>query len=273
MALSDVKFYMIPMSPQDMTPAILSDLRNIILPTELAAADMVVWQSAIDWLTNNNPVNAPVNSIPSDSSKPTKFWNTRSSNPGHVLQLAMDQNGNFVKYSVAPNNTGGSNTSPETAVASGTLTNPLQMMTLGQDTLNFFAEWGGYFVNDGIPTFEWKDYSAQDMASPNFGGSGWAQLPLGTASADTLSGNTWPSAYVPCFHPVSKKPCFFKKSDFIANVTKLAPGQATNSGGTVTYVATDAQVGQLARQLVQFSPNSSDSDLGHAINTIARATK
>lgn len=271
MSISDVTFYEIPMAAAEMTAERVNALRNIILPTDAAAAGMVVYQSAAQWLDAN--AWGPLLTIPADASKPTKMWAVRASVanvPGKYLRVALDTDGKVRRYSVRPGGGFVAGANPvETAVVGGTLTAEAILMqgVLGLNAMNFLAEWGGWFP-DGIPLLEWVEMSADEAKAVNFGNSQFVQIPLGAPGADPYHVATWPQGYIPCFHPVSGRVSFFKIDEFVAKVSKKPFGGTTAAVG---FSATDAQVGALARTLVQFSVGITDDELGKRINAVARA--
>lgn len=273
--INDVVYYEIPLTPAEMTADRLSRLRNIILPTELAAADLQVWTSAAQWFDAN--YYGPLLRVPSDPSKPAKLWNIRPSSQSPItkyIRISLDSDGKVRRYSLraAAGGSPGANP-PETSVSAGSLTDQSVLMqgVLGANALNFAAEWGGWF-DAGIPLLEWTEISPDDARAVNFAGSGFVQLPLAGPGVDPHHVSTWPQGYFPCFHPVTGRAVIFKIDDFIAKVARRPPGGVPAATGTA-YSATDAQVGGLARMLVQFSPGASDDELGRQINRVARAVQ
>lgn len=266
----EVTYIEIPVTAADFSVEKVNALRGILLPTEGAAGDFLAWRSPAEWYVNN--FWGPIQAIPSDPSKPTKLWNLRpTSAGGKVLQFATNADGSLKRRSITAAS-GGNVTNLETFVAPGQLDNVLQLQVIGADTLNFFAEWGGHFEADGVPVFEWKEYSDDQAHTVNFGGTGFAQIPLGFTGVDPYHVSTWNQGYVAVFHPVTKKPCIIKIADAVKNLPRRAPGATAVSNTTVRYRATDTELGALARMLVTLG-TVSDSDLGKAVGMAARATQ
>lgn len=267
----------IPVNPSDFTKPNIDALRGVLIPQELAAADLVVWTGVQDWLQAMTTTNGPPPSVLTvvNSIIPARWWSLRNwniaQNPTVVVnEFKRDAAGAFVPYSIVPASGGsvGQNP-PETLVQPGQLTDANQPATLGSVALLMLATHGGWFSDDGIPTFQKRGYSTVELLSPNFGGQalGFTQLPM-----NAVGFGPWPTGWFPFFVPGSARTRIaIAKVDDIARLPqKPVGGTAATSTGMNYANSTDA-VGAFAIAMATV-PGATPSGVGPAIAGFARQT-
>lgn len=271
---SDVQYLRWPMSPADMVPEVLTPLRALFLDQQ----GIDTYGSSLDWFNGNFQTNGPLINIPNTAARPQQFFRVRPSiaPPTTALVFATDSNGQVLRHSVTPTNTGG-NLNLETFMVPGVGPVPLTNTVLGPNVQNFMAEWGGWFPN-GIPMFAVQGVDASAIREANFSGYGWSQIPLaGPVPPGDGTGAlfAWPRSWCPAFHPVTGAVCIFKVDEFVAKVAKRAPGAAvpgSNGGATVKYKYSAAQLGPLVLALAATN-TANPVVFGQTITDLVRATE